>query len=303
MRLARASRRDVFFDLGCGKGKLCVVAVREFGVRKAVGIELHRGRAAKAAEYVRELGLSDRIEIWNEDYMESDVGEATIAYCGHNETEEDVPHFERELGAGSRFVSLFLPFVGVVPTAVDYPFYLMKLPFRKTRDASRWTSHVLTKKATPDELFKELDRDREYRYDKRLLGRLMKERFLGREARPEGGQYNPSSPQIAYFESDSESRESHSRPVSMSAPVIWCPASCHFRVTSALPRRSISARASGWSLGTMMSREPASIRTRTSERSGTICIVNGTIGRKRIAPLSSAGRRSRRLAAMLAPFE
>jgi len=179
MRLARASKGDVFFDLGCGMGKLCVVAVKEFGVRKAVGIEMHRGRAAKAARFVREQGLSDHIEIWNEDYMESDLGEATMLYCGHNETEEDVPHFEEALGSGSRFVSLFLPFVGVVPDAVDYPFYLMKLPFKKTEDASRWTAAVLTKRATVEELYRELDTDREYRYDKRLMGRLMKDRFAG----------------------------------------------------------------------------------------------------------------------------
>ncbi len=177
MRLAQASKRDVFFDLGCGMGKLCVVAVKEFGVRKAVGIEMHRGRASKAARFVRDQGLSDRIEIRNEDYMESDLGEATVLYCGHNETEEDVPHFEDVLGRGSRFVSLFLPFVGVVPDAVDYPFYVMKLPFKKTGDGSRWASAVLTKKAEVEELYRELDTDREYRYDKRLMGRLMKDRF------------------------------------------------------------------------------------------------------------------------------
>jgi hypothetical protein len=177
MRLASAGRRDVFFDLGCGKGQLCVVAVTEFGVRKAVGVELHRGRAAKAAEYVRGLGLSDRIEIWNEDYMESDLGEATLVYCGHNESEEDLYHFEESMGRGSRFVSLFLPFVSVLPEAVDYPFYLMKVPFRRTRDPSLWASRVLTRKGTLEELYSELDTDREYRYDKAVFGRLVRERF------------------------------------------------------------------------------------------------------------------------------
>ena len=118
-------------------------------------------------------------KIWNEDYIESELGEATIVYCGHNEAEEDVPHFEEVLGAGSRFVSLFLPFVGVMPDAVDYPFYLMTLPFKKTKDVSRWTTAVLSKRATLEELYQELDSDREYRYDKRMTGRLMKERLGG----------------------------------------------------------------------------------------------------------------------------
>ncbi len=177
LRLAGASRRDVFYDLGCGLGQLCIVAVAEFGVKKAVGIELHRGRAAKAAEHVQGLGLSDRIEIWNEDYTESDLHEATILYCGHSEEEEDVARFESELRRGSRFVSLFLPFVGVVPSAVDYPFYVMDLPFKRTGDVSLWISKVLARKASVNDLYEELDNDREYRYDKRAFRRLMNQRF------------------------------------------------------------------------------------------------------------------------------
>ncbi len=177
LRLAGASRRDVFYDLGCGLGQLCIVAVAEFGVKRAVGIEMHRGRAAKAAEHVQRLGLSDRIEIWNEDYTESDLHEATILYCGHSEEKEDVARYESELSRGSRFVSLFLPFVGVVPSAVDYPFYVMELPFKKTGDVSLWVSKVLSRKASVDELYEELDTDREYRYDKRVFRQLMKQRF------------------------------------------------------------------------------------------------------------------------------
>jgi SAM-dependent methyltransferase len=177
LRLARATKSDVFYDLGCGRGQLCVVAVTEFGVKRAVGIELHAGRAEKAAAHIEKLGLSDRIEIRNEDFMDSDLHDATIAYCGTYESEEDVSHFERELAPRSRFVTLFLPFVGVIPTAADYPFYMMETPFKKTTDASRWISGVLFRRATVDELFRELDTDREYRYDKRILKQLIRKRF------------------------------------------------------------------------------------------------------------------------------
>src|ERR1700674_2821379 len=101
LTLARATKRDVFYDLGCGRGQLCVVAVTEFGVKRAVGIEMHPGRAKKAAAEVEKLGLSDRIEIRNEDYMDSDLQDATIAYCGHYEDEGDVLHFEKALHSGS----------------------------------------------------------------------------------------------------------------------------------------------------------------------------------------------------------
>ncbi|MGD0478504.1 MAG: class I SAM-dependent methyltransferase, partial [Nitrososphaerales archaeon] len=113
LQLARASPKDIFYDLGCGKGQLCVVAVAEFGVKRAVGIEMHRGRAAKAAKRVHELGLANRIEIRNEDFMESDLYDATIVYSGLSETEEDIAYFEKKVRIGCRIVTLFLPFVGV----------------------------------------------------------------------------------------------------------------------------------------------------------------------------------------------
>jgi hypothetical protein len=177
LRLAGASKGDVFYDLGSGRGQLCIVAVTEFGVKRAVGIEMHRGRAAKAARRIREMGLSDRIEIRNEDFMESDLHDATVAYCGLTEEEEDVPYFGANLPAGCRFVTLFLPFVGVIPSAADYPFYEMAVPFKTTKDVSLWVSKVLFRKATVDELYRELDSDREYRYDKRVFSRLMRKRF------------------------------------------------------------------------------------------------------------------------------
>ena len=177
LSLAKATRGDVFYDLGCGRGQLCVVAVTEFGVSNAVGIEMHAGRAAKARAHVDRLGLSDRIEIRNEDFEGSDISDGTIVYCGHYEAEEDVARFGAELSPGSRFVTLFLPFVGVVPKAADYPFYLMELPFKQTRDASLWISKVLFRRASEKELFAELDSDREYRYDKRTLKKLIERRF------------------------------------------------------------------------------------------------------------------------------
>ena len=76
-------------------------------------------------------------------------------------------------------VTLFLPFVGVVPTAADYPFYSMELPFKKTRDLSLWISKVLFRKANIEEMYRELDTDREYRYDKRAFGQLVRKRFSG----------------------------------------------------------------------------------------------------------------------------
>lgn len=178
LHLADARKTDIFYDLGCGIGQLCVVAVTEFDVRKAVGIERRKGRAKKAEKRIKEFGLDDRIEIRNEDLWESDISEATIAYYGLDEEDEDLADWEKKLSPRCRIVTLFLPFVGVVPENADYPFYLMQVPFKKTENASLWISKVLFKEATLKEFYQELDSDKDYQCDRVVLKRLIKERLL-----------------------------------------------------------------------------------------------------------------------------
>ena len=177
LHLAGASNTDVFYDLGCGIGQLCVVAVTEFGVKKAVGLERHKGRAKKSQKRIKELGLDDRIQITNEDFWHSDISEATIAYFGQVESDEDVADFEKKLSPGCKIITLFLPLVGIIPDNADYPFYLMQFPFTKTKSGSQWIASVLFKKATLKELYQELDSDTEYTYDKVIFKRLMKKRL------------------------------------------------------------------------------------------------------------------------------
>ena len=95
------------------------------------------------------------------------------------EEDGDLSDYEKKLTRGCRLVTISLPLVGVMPYAYDYPFYLMKIPFRKTRSASEWISTILPKKkATMVEFFEEVHNDPEgYRQDMRTLKSLMKTRF------------------------------------------------------------------------------------------------------------------------------
>jgi SAM-dependent methyltransferase len=177
MQLAGASKDDVFFDLGCGVGQLCVIAVKEFRVERAVGIEIDKGRAKKARLRIQTTGLSDRVEIRLGDLWDSDLSEATIAYYGLTEWDQDVEDFGRKLRPGCRLVTLHLPLVGVLPDSVDYPFFMMKLPFTRTRSLSEWTARVLSIPADARQLIEELDSDYYYGYDKRKFKKLISERF------------------------------------------------------------------------------------------------------------------------------
>ncbi len=178
LNLARASTKDTFYDLGCGRGQLCIIAASEFHVKRAVGIECRRDRAKKAKQLVTNLGLASRIEIRQEDYRDSDLSDATIAYNGLMEEKIDFDFYSNSLSTGCKLVTLQLPLVGVVPSAQDYPFYVMRVPFRRTRNAQKWLSLVLSRDRTNLRSFiQELTDDPDYATDIRSLKALINARF------------------------------------------------------------------------------------------------------------------------------
>ena len=94
LHLADARNTDIFYDLGCGIGQLCIVAVTEFDVRKAVGIELHRGRAKKAEKRVKELCSFNKGVVWHnslDDYLNSFSGSVQLESKPERIEERDLP--------------------------------------------------------------------------------------------------------------------------------------------------------------------------------------------------------------------
>jgi SAM-dependent methyltransferase len=177
LRLAEANENDVFHDLGCGAGQLCFIAVKEFNVRRAIGIDAHKGRVKKARESVRRAGLQKRISIRYGLFENANFEDATIVYNGLMENEDTLEKYEKTLGKGCRLVTLASPPVALMPNKTDYPFYLMNFPFTEASSGDEWASAVLLKQATFEELLLEFKRDPDYKSGMRLLKKLAKERF------------------------------------------------------------------------------------------------------------------------------
>jgi len=77
LRLAKVGRGDVVYDLGCGDGRIPIAAVREFGAR-GVCVDIDPKRTAAAAANAAKAGVSDRIEIRNEDLFETEIVGASV---------------------------------------------------------------------------------------------------------------------------------------------------------------------------------------------------------------------------------
>jgi SAM-dependent methyltransferase len=188
LRLAEANENDVFYDLGCGAGQLCIIAVKEFNVKRAIGIDAHKGRVKKARESVRRAGLQKKISIRYGFFENANFRDATIVYNGLMEDENTLEKCENTLRSGCRLITLASPPVSLIPNKTDYPFYLMNFPFTKAGTDEEWASTVLLKQATFAELLVEFKRDPDYRSDIRLLKKSAKERFKTLESMSRQGQ-------------------------------------------------------------------------------------------------------------------
>ena len=75
--MARVTPADVVYDLGCGDGRIPILAASRFGAR-AVGIEIDAALVTLARERVRQAGVGHRVTIEQGDIMSADLASATV---------------------------------------------------------------------------------------------------------------------------------------------------------------------------------------------------------------------------------
>jgi len=63
---------DVVCDIGCGDGRMAIVAWKEYGVKQAMGIEANKQIYIKAVQAREEQGCpADRVELFHSDFTQS----------------------------------------------------------------------------------------------------------------------------------------------------------------------------------------------------------------------------------------
>lgn len=77
LEFAEVTSDDLIYDLGCGDGRVLVMAALEFGAR-AVGVEVQAGVVEDAWSAVAEHSLEDLVEVRHEDYFETEIDEADV---------------------------------------------------------------------------------------------------------------------------------------------------------------------------------------------------------------------------------
>ena len=111
---------DVFYDLGCGDGRVAVYAAKHYGVRRSVCVEVNTSLAMEALERAAREGVAERVWVINADFMEVDISDATAVYLYLISSVNEAlrPKMEKELRPGARVASLDFPVPGWRPVQV-----------------------------------------------------------------------------------------------------------------------------------------------------------------------------------------
>jgi predicted RNA methylase len=105
-RLAKVSKKDIVYDLGCGDGTALSAAAGEFGA-KGVGIEIDPLRFMFSKIRFKLNGLGKKVKIVKNNFNNVDISKATVvfAYLVPRALERLKPKLLRELRKGTLLVS------------------------------------------------------------------------------------------------------------------------------------------------------------------------------------------------------
>jgi len=106
LELAEVNEKDTVYDLGCGDGRIVIMAAEKYGAT-GVGVDYDPERVKEARAIVKEKGLEDKVTIILQDAMTVDVSPATVVtlYLLTSSNALLKPNLEKYLKPGSRVVS------------------------------------------------------------------------------------------------------------------------------------------------------------------------------------------------------
>jgi SAM-dependent methyltransferase len=143
LEMGAVKKADLLYDLGCGDGRIVVMAAKKFGC-KAVGYEIDPDRVAEGRASIKKKKIEHLAKIEQEDIFKLDVSKANVImiYLLPGMITKLLPQLEK-LQPGSRIVAHDYAIAGAVPDKeveitsnednVKHTLYLYTLPLKKEK--------------------------------------------------------------------------------------------------------------------------------------------------------------------------
>jgi SAM-dependent methyltransferase len=134
--MAKVTKDDVVYDLGCGDGRFVVTAAKKYGCR-GVGYDISPRRVRESRANVRKNGVEQLVRIEQKDIFTLDLSQADVItlFLLPSLNEKLIPQLDK-LKPGSRIVSHNFGMRGVMPDET--------VKFTSTEDKSQHTIYLWT---------------------------------------------------------------------------------------------------------------------------------------------------------------
>jgi len=118
--MVQLRKRDVLFDLGCGDGRIVIMAAKDY-FANAFGVEIRDDLVVTARERVKSLNLEKQAQIIHANFFDIDLSKANVVtlYLTTSGNERLKPKLEKELRPHSRVVSHDFSVTGWKPTEIS----------------------------------------------------------------------------------------------------------------------------------------------------------------------------------------
>jgi hypothetical protein len=125
---------DIFYHLGCGNEEGIEMAINEFGVKKAVGIDNNSEKIKQARKSLEEKNT--KADVICQNIEDSDILDASVIlfwFTDENIINNMLKKF-KNLNENTKIITIWGPLPNYLPDKVNFPYIINKVPFKKAEN-------------------------------------------------------------------------------------------------------------------------------------------------------------------------
>jgi hypothetical protein len=133
-KFSNLGKDDIFFHLGCNNEKGVEIAINEFKVKKAIGIDNNLEKIQNAQKNIKEKNID--VKLIHQNIEESDISDATVILFWFTDEKiiKDMVKKFNKLKPETKIITIWGPLPNYLPDKVNFPYIINKVPFKKAEN-------------------------------------------------------------------------------------------------------------------------------------------------------------------------
>ena len=133
-KFSNLGKDDIFFHLGCNNEKGVEIAIKEFKVKKAIGVDNNLEKIQNAQKKIKEKNID--VKLIHQNIEESDISDATVILFWFTDEKiiKDMVKKFNKLKPETKIITIWGPLPNYLPDKVNFPYIINKVPFKKAEN-------------------------------------------------------------------------------------------------------------------------------------------------------------------------